>query len=223
MSNTDPIGTAPRRGFFGRLAGTTALGIAGLLPSRSGAQAAPDRATPGQDGPNWPGKVRGRHRQMVDAYDVNNGSPLEFGHNFLASYGSPGAATLVVILRAGALPIALNSDIWAKYRIGEAFHIIDPETKGPAVKNPFLHPKPGVLRSDEASVDRLLAVGTIMGACLVALQGQSGRLASNAGVTPDEAAKDWAANLVPGIAILPSGVWGVNRAQEAGCTYCSGG
>jgi hypothetical protein len=223
MSNTDPIGTAPRRSLFGRLAGTAALGVAGLLTSRSGVQAAPGQANPDQDGPNWPGKLRGRHRQMVDAYDVNNGSPLEFGHNFLASYGSPGAATLVVILRAGALPIALNSDIWAKYRIGESFHIIDPETKARAVKNPFLHPQPGVLRSDEASIDRLLAVGTIFGACLVALQGQSGRLASNAGVTPDEAAKDWAANLVPGIAILPSGVWGVNRAQEAGCTYCSGG
>jgi hypothetical protein len=29
--------------------------------------------------------------------------------------------------------------------------------------------------------------------------------------------------LVPGVTILPSGTWGVNRAQEAGCTYCSGG
>ena len=49
------------------------------------------------------------------------------------------------------------------------------------------------------------------------------QFASNAGVTEDEAAKEWAANLVPGITLLPSGVWGVNRAQEGGCTYCSGG
>jgi hypothetical protein len=28
---------------------------------------------------------------------------------------------------------------------------------------------------------------------------------------------------VPGITIVPSGTWGVNRAQEAGCTYCAGG
>lgn len=214
----DPIDAAPRRSFFSRFAGATALGVAGLLPSRSGVQAAPE-----QDGPNWPGKLRARHRQMVDAYDINNGSPLEFGHNFLASYGSPGAAALVIILRAGALPIALNSDIWAKYKIGEAFHVTDPETKALAVKNPFFHPKAGVLRSDAMAVDRLLAVGTLFGACQVALQGQSQRLAGNAGVTPDAAAKDWAANLIPGIALLPSGVWGVNRAQEAGCTYCSGG
>jgi len=226
--NADPIDVAPRRSFFGRLAGATALGVAGLLPLRSGAQAAPGQATsgmakPDQDGPNWPGKLRGHHRQMVDGYNINSGSALEFGYNFLTSYKSPGAATLVVILRAGALPIAVNHDIWAKYRIGESFKIIDPETKAPAVKNPFLHTKPGVLRSDDAAIDRLLASGAIIGACDMALHGQSKRLASNAGVTPDEAAKDWTANLVPGVSILPSGVWGVNRAQEAGCTYCSGG
>jgi len=221
--NLDPADAALRRSFFRRLAGATALGLTGLLASRQAAQSAPGQPVAEQDGPNWPGILRGRHRQMVDAYNVNNGSPLEFGHNFLASYASPEAATLVIILRAGALPIALNSDIWAKYKIGESFKIIDPETKAPAVKNPFLHPKPGVLRSDESAVDRLLEAGVTFGACDVALHGQSKRLASNAGVTADAAAKDWTANVVPGITILPSGVWGVNRAQEAGCTYCSGG
>jgi hypothetical protein len=48
-------------------------------------------------------------------------------------------------------------------------------------------------------------------------------MAGNAGVTPDEAAKEWAANIIRGISVIPSGVWGVNRAQLAGCTYCSGG
>lgn len=214
----DAIDAAPRRSFFGPLLGAVALGGAGLLPSRSDTQAAST-----QDGPNWPGKLRGRHRQMVDAYDPNNGAPLEFGHNFLASYKSPGAATLVIVLRAGALPIALDSKIWAKYKIGESFKIVDPETRAPAVKNPFLHPKPGVLRSDDMAIDRLLAVGVIIGACEVALQGQSRRFAGIASVTGDEAEHEWRANIVPGIAILPSGVWGVNRAQEAGCTYCSGG
>jgi hypothetical protein len=82
------------------------------------------------------------------------------------------------------------------------------QTKAPAVKNPILHPRPGVLRSDEAAVDRLLAVGAIFDACDVALHGQSKRFVSNAGVTPHEAAKYWAANLVPGLTIFPSGVWG---------------
>jgi hypothetical protein len=42
-------------------------------------------------------------------------------------------------------------------------------------------------------------------------------------VTADEAVKEFAANVIAGIMVIPSGVWGVNRAQEAGCTYCAGG
>jgi hypothetical protein len=210
---------APRRSLFGRLAGAAALGLAGLLPTPTGAQA----AAPGSDGPNWPGKLKGRHRQVVDAYDVNAGFPLAFAYTFLVPNASPGAATAIVVLRHGAFPIALNSAMWEKYKIGESFKIVDPETKAPAVKNPFLHPKPGVLPVDEMAVDRLLAKGAIFGACDVALHVLSKMLASKVGVSADDAAKEWAANVVPGITIVPSGTWGVNRAQEAGCTYCTGG
>jgi hypothetical protein len=80
-----------------------------------------------------------------------------------------------------------------------------------------------VLPIDGMAVDRLLADGTVFGACDVALKVQSKMLAGNAGLSADDAAKEWAANVVPGITILPSGTWGVNRAQEAGCTYCTGG
>jgi hypothetical protein len=57
----------------------------------------------------------------------------------------------------------------------------------------------------------------------VALMVQSKMLSGNAGVTPEEAAKEWAANIVPGVTVIPSGTWGVNRAQQAGCSYCAGG
>jgi hypothetical protein len=207
---------APRRSFFGRLGGAVALGLAGLASKPLYAQAPAARA----DGPNWPGTLQGRHRQVVDAYEANSGFPLAFAHTFLFPNES---ATAVVILRHGAFPIALDSAMWAKYKIGESFKIIDPETKAPATKNPFLRPKAGVLPLEEMAVDRLLARGAIFGACNVALQVQSKMLAGNAGVSAEEAAKEWAANIVPGITVIPSGTWGVNRAQEAGCTYCAGG
>jgi len=213
----------PRRGFFGRFSGAIALGLAGFTatPLRAQPAAAPS------DGPDWPGVLKGRHRQVVDAYDANSGFPLAFAYTFVAPYGPPSAssvaATAVIVLRHGAFPIALGDEMWRKYRIGEAFKILDPETKAPAVKNPFLQPKPGVLVVDDMALDRLLANGTVIGGCNIALQVQSKMLAANAGVGADEAAKEWAANVVPGITIIPSGTWGVNRAQEAGCTYCAGG
>ena len=220
MSNLrlDNTAVPPRRSFFGGVAGVIALGFAGLVPTRSRAQPA---AAP-LDGPDWPGMLKGRHRQVVDAIEVNGGFPLAFAHTFLAP-NAPGSATAVVVLRHEAFPIALNSAMWEKYKIGQLFKIIDPETQAPAVKNPFLNPKPGVLLVDDMAVDRLLASGTVFGACNVALLVMSKRLAGNAGVSADEAAKEWAANVVPGITVIPSGTWGVNRAQEGGCTYCAGG
>ena len=215
--------SAPRRNFF-RLAGATVLGLAGLASaSRAQALTREEAATALGEGPDWPGKLEGRHRQVVDAYETNSGAPLAFARTFLLPYKAPGAATAVVVLRHNAFPIALNSAMWAKYKIGESMKIDDPETKAPAVKNPFLNPKPGVFPLEGLALDRLLASGAVFGACNVALAAQSEKLASNAGVTADEAAKEWAANLVPGITLIPSGTWGVNRAQEAGCTYCAGG
>ena len=157
---------------------------------------------------------------MVDAYEANSGFPLAFAHTFLAPNES---ATAVVVLRHGAFPIALDNAMWEKYKIGESFKIVDPETKAPANKNPFLRPKSGVLVVDDMAIDRLIAKGVVFGACNVALQVYSKRLANNAGVSAEEAAKEWAANVIPGITIIPSGTWGVNRAQEVGCTYCAGG
>jgi intracellular sulfur oxidation DsrE/DsrF family protein len=204
----------PRRGFFTRIAGVIALGVGAFVPT------APHADTEADDGPDWPGKLTGRHKQVVDAYGVNDGYPLAFLLNFLTPNKS---ATGVVILRHEAFPLALNHAMWAKYKIGESEKIDDPETKAPAVKNPYFEAKPGVLRNDNSAIDKLLARGTVFGACGVALRGHARRLANNAGVTADEAAKEFAANVITGITVIPSGVWGVNRAQEAGCTYCAGG
>jgi hypothetical protein len=210
----ETTGVTARRGFFGRIAAASALGLFGFASTSARVQAAP------ADDPDWPGALTGRHKQMFDIYDINGGFPLGFVNNFLNPNQS---ATAVIIFRHQGLPYALGSELWAKYKVGESFKISDPETKAPAVRNPWYQPKPGVLANPDVALDRLLARGTIIGVCGVALRGQSRRLAANAGVDPDDAYKEFAANLLPGVTVLPSGTWGVNRAQEAGCTYCSGG
>jgi hypothetical protein len=204
---------APRRSFFRRIAAMSALGLFGVATTTV-------RAETAADGPDWPGTLKGRHKQLFDVYDINEGFPLGFANNFLTPNES---ATAVLIFRHKGLPYALNSAMWEKYKVGETFKISDPETKAPAVKNPYFQPKPGVLNNADMALDRLIAKGTVIGACSVALRGQSRRLAANAGVSPEDALKEWTANLIPGATLIPSGTWGVNRAQEAGCTYCAGG
>jgi intracellular sulfur oxidation DsrE/DsrF family protein len=38
-----------------------------------------------------------------------------------------------------------------------------------------------------------------------------------------EVQKDWLAGVLPGIQVVPSGVWAIGRAQEHGCAYCFAG
>ena len=216
------IGKTPRRTFIRRVAGVLSAGLAATV---AGPLRAEPSVQPGQ--PDWPGMLKGRHRQLVDAYAINDGAPLGFAYTFLATNDAIGAsdkaATSVLVLRHVAFPLALGDDIWRRYKIGEAFKVLDPQTKAPALRNPYLRPKSGALPVDDMAVDRLLANGVVIGGCNVALMFQSKMLAHTAGVSAAEAAREWAANVIPGITIVPSGVWGVNRAQEAGCTYCAGG
>src|ERR1700724_2119513 len=179
--NQHTTDVTPRRSFFGRIAAMSALGLFGFAAITA-------RAQPAQsDGPDWPGTLKGRHRQVFDIYDINEGSPLGFTNNFLAPNES---ATAVVIFRHKGLPYALGSAMWQKYKVGETFKIIDPETKAAAVKNPWFQPKPGVLANANIALDRLHARDTVMGVCGVALRGQARRLAENAGMSPEEALKE---------------------------------
>jgi hypothetical protein len=223
----DSIAT-PRRSFLGKLAaGTVALGVASLTPVAACAAEKRDSTAAGKspDANDWPGALRGKHKQVVDAFAVNEGFPLAFAYTFLLPYpvSDASAATAAVVLRHEAFPLALTDAMWSKYKIGKAFNIMDPATKAPAERNPFFHPAAGSLLIDDMAIDKLLARGTVFGACNVALHVLSGKLAPNANVTADVAAKEWTAAVIPGITIIPSGTWGVNRAQEAGCTYCTGG
>src|SRR3974390_836045 len=88
----DRADALPRRRLFGRLAaglGTMSPSVLiGLPPPTGRAQAAES------DGPDWPGKLKGRHRQVFDIYDINDGFPLGFANNFLPP-NQPGTTGLI--------------------------------------------------------------------------------------------------------------------------------
>lgn len=102
----------------------------------------------------------------MDAYAANAGFPLAFAYTSLVPSQS---ATAVAVRRHRAFPIALGNAMGDKYRISASFKITDPETNAPAITNPFLHARPGVLLVDALALDRFLARGAVFGACNVAL------------------------------------------------------
>jgi hypothetical protein len=60
----------------------------------------------------------------------------------------------------------------------------------------------------------------LFGACDVAITVFTGMLAMQTGRQPEEIKKEWIDALIPGVQVVPSGVWAVGRAQEHGCSYC---
>src|SRR5439155_6974444 len=126
--------------------------------------------------------------------------------------------TPVVVLRHWSMPLALNDSVWAKYKIGELINVKDPKTNAPATRNIFfnnipLHPG---ITYEQAAANR----GVILVACNMALNALAGMAAPKVGVPVDQAKKEWEAGLFKGVSLAASGVYAVNRAEEAGCSYC---
>jgi intracellular sulfur oxidation DsrE/DsrF family protein len=223
--------TTHRRGFLARLAaGSVALGL-GAIPSplRAASAEGANGRVGGVPGPDeWLDGVKGKHRQVLDAVSVNNGMSLIWSMVFLNSHNQASELadkdlSAVTVLRHEAIPIAYTDPIWKKYKLGEAFHITDPATKKPAERNPFFHAKKGELMLPGMEVETLLGRGVIFGVCNLATTVYSGMRADAIGVPKDEAYKEWVGALIPGMTLVPSGIWAVNNAQEHGCSYAYAG
>ena len=207
----------PRRSFLQRLAALSAtVAVGGKLEAESIAPPVTDA---------WLNRVTGKHRQVFDCTTANDGFGAAFALNWIDGYKQTRNATdkdmsAVVVYRHFAMPLMLNDAMWAKYHIGEVLKL-NGSTGKPATMNIFrgnIMGRPG-MSYEQAMKDR----GVIMVACNLALTVISGMAAPNAGVTADQAKADWTANLLPGVALAPSGVYAVSRAQEKHCTYCYGG
>ena len=220
MSNIIDSKTA-RRGFLGRLAaGAAAVGLSSSVPSALAAEIPASSPDPALDA--WLGKIKGKHKMVFDVTEPNNGFgviwPRIYMNTMQATY--PGESiTPVVILRHAGIPLGMTDSLWSKYPLGEMFNIKEGET--PAKKNIYASitnlPLPGLGTAE------LLKSGVLVGLCDVALTVYSAGAAQKANMSADAVKKEWIAGLLPGIQIVPSGVFGVARTQELGCAYCFAG
>lgn len=215
--------STPRRHFLSGIAATAAaLAIGRWSPAAAASLADP---SVGLDD-SWLERITGKHKQVFDCVSANDGFGAAFALNYIDSYKaahqlSDKDVTAVVTFRHMAMPLAVSDAIWQKYHVGEALGIKDPKTNAPATRNPY---RDAIMMRPGLTYERMMADrGVIITVCNMALGALSGMTAAKAGVTPDEAKKEWTEGLLPGVVLVPSGVYAVNRAQEAGCTYCYAG
>ena len=221
--------TTHRRGFLGRLAaGAAALGFGGVVSPLRAAQPRSQEVSANPEFEAWLNKITGKHKMLYDMPEPNSGFGFAWARIFLnttnETYGTTDAEnTVVVVLRHNAIPFGMKSDMWPKYKLGEAFKINDAATNAAAARNPFAYVKPGDLPFPGMAVDELVAKGVLFGICNMALTFYSAQMAKKTAMQAETIKKDWAANLLPGVQVVPSGVIAINRAQEKGCAYCFAG
>ena len=75
----------------------------------------------------------------------------------------------------------------------------------------------------QIGINELQKDGVMFGVCSVAILVNSHVIAQKMNADPETVHKDLLAGILPGIQLLPSGVWAVGRAQEHQCAYCFAG
>jgi intracellular sulfur oxidation DsrE/DsrF family protein len=218
---------SPRRTFLGTLAGgAVALGAAPILASCA-APATQAAAAPADEEP-WIKPLTGKHKQVFDAPATNEGFPLIFAMTYLDTMTKTydlkaGEASAIVIARHFGFALGMKDEIWAKYHLGEMVKVNDPATKKPSTRNIYFNAKPGDMMMTDASAEKMIARGVVIGVCNIALLKISEMLAGQMKLKPEDTYNEFKAGVIPGAHIVPSGVLAVGRAQEKGCSYCFAG
>ena len=129
-------------------------------------------------------------------------------------------ARVVLNIRTQAIVAAMSDKLWEQYSLGAEYNAKDPTTQQPAIRNPFWHrapsPAPGITLPTIADlVDR----GANVLVCDFAMGHLSKRLAAKSGKKPEDVHADLRAGLIRDAYAVPSGIFGLARAQNAGCAY----
>lgn len=232
MKKKQPV-NADRRKFLGTLtAGAATLGIATFITPFQQLNATPGSTINDADPEEWFKKIKGKHKIVFDATRPHEIMPFAWPRVFLMTNEATGTPakdnSVVVVLRHDAIPYAMEDRLWAKYKFGEMFKANDPASGNPATRNPFWKPAKGAFQVPGIGevmigINELQDSGVMFCVCNAAMTVYSAVAAGSMNMKPEDVMSDWKSGLLPGIEVVPSGVWAVGRAQEHGCAYCFAG
>ena len=180
------------------------------------------------DADAWMDNVKGSHRVVYDAPEPHAGFPFIWSWVYYQTNNQTGIndndMTAMVVLRHNAIPFALKDQLWKKYGFGELFGVVDNTTGVSALRNPYYQPKEGDYPMPGIEgIKQLQSRGAMFCVCEMALTVYSGMAAQQMELKPEEVKEEWVNGVLPGIQIVPSGVWALTRAQKKDCGYIYAG
>jgi intracellular sulfur oxidation DsrE/DsrF family protein len=239
VSASDSGSRPPRREFIGQLA-TVAAALAatacvsgggtlaaGAVPAPAGAlPKLPDVAplAPIEFDDAWTSRLSGKYRAVFDSPDIEDGTAVFNAYAYMKGFKdmyklADTDVNAVVVIRHRAIPMALDDEMWSRYKLGEYAKITEFGSEKWATRNPFLNALPGDEEDAEYAISALTKRGVVFLACAMATQGMASILAKRSGDKSAAMFDELRRHLIPGLALQPSGIFAVMRAQAAGCHY----
>lgn len=174
----------------------------------------------------------GTHKQVFDAPEIAEGTALNQARFFFVQYKDVYGTTdadmrAVLVFRHKAIPVVVGDAIWDKYDfIGKKItKLKDPTTGAWARRNPFLNAKDSDKYSlifPDGGLDTHIGRGAIVLGCNLALGAFAREIATRTKQDKDVVRDELKAALIPSVTLVPSGVFGVIRAEQGGCAYIRG-
>ena len=216
-----------RRGFLERLLGSTAaFAILGATPKPVvGSDVVESRAVFSQ-GDDWMDALKAKHRAVFDVAAHKNGKPLTQAKSYLDAWRdgfkvAEHDLNLIIGVHGEAIPIVLNDALWARYKIGEQYDVIDGGTKSPGLRNPFIaqNAEAGGFLTHEQSVEDLQRRGVRFAICMNTIAGATKKLAGAGLGAAEEIRTALLGGLLPGVITVPAMLVTLTQLQERGVRY----
>jgi intracellular sulfur oxidation DsrE/DsrF family protein len=169
---------------------------------------------------------KARYRVVFNASVIDDGGVLSYASTFFDQYhevhNTADAETIpVVVFRRLGTPMALNDHLWDRYELGKETKTDDPDTGTGARRNVFWRAGRSAGNTG-TKIETLHKRGMISLVCNISLGNMGRRFAEQANRNVEEVQQEVRTNLVPGAIIVPSGVYALIRAQNAGCAFMPG-
>jgi intracellular sulfur oxidation DsrE/DsrF family protein len=193
-----------RRSFIRNASNGVALGMLGTNTLHARPGPATTASLPAAWDMTWVDRLTGKYKAVFDSFDLNGGIALDnasvFMDGYREVYGATDADTqAVIVMRGNGVHMAFGDATWEKYGLAARL-----KTRGPA--NPFAR-----------QLAALRQRGAILLACNLAASYYAMAIAQAAGVDAGVVQTDVRENLIAGALLMPSGVFAVLRAEQAGC------
>jgi hypothetical protein len=166
---------------------------------------------------------KGKHKILFDMWKHTNGAALSWALTLMDTYNEQGIPdkdlSVSIVLRYAGGPLALNDTLWGKYEFGKRIELKEPGTDQFATKNPY-----AVCPTED---DDCFAVfqkrGGMIYVCKKGTEHSAESLAEKMKVDKEVMKKEFFENVLPGIHLVPSGIWAISRLQDLGFKFVSAG